>query len=281
MAGGIDGREVDIAEGGGKHMTYTAASMSRRQLLGGAAGMGLLTRHSVAQTAATGSTAAALPQRGDIVIRKAVVMTMDPSLGDLGSGDVHIAGGMIRAVGQNLAAPGATEIDGSDMIALPGFVDTHTHLWSTQMRGRFGDTPETIYFRIRNLLGDEYRADDVYHGTRLGAAESVASGITTAVDFFHNNRGPDYADAAIRALKESGLRCRFLLGPSTRTQPTESMDLATLEALNGAWITLAEMRRSRSVSLGADRLALRRPHRASRSVRNSASQSRSSTRRDG
>jgi imidazolonepropionase-like amidohydrolase len=35
---------------------------------------------------------------------------------------------MIRAVGQNLAAPGATEIDGSDMIALPGFVDTHTHL---------------------------------------------------------------------------------------------------------------------------------------------------------
>jgi len=200
--------------------------------------MALLTKQSVAQTAATGSTAAALPQRGDIVIRKAVVMTMDPSLGDLGSGDVHIAGGMIRAVGQNLAAPGATEIDGSDMIALPGFVDTHTHLWSTQMRGRFGDTPETIYFRIRNLLGDGYRADDVYHGTRLGAAESVASGITTAVDFFHNNRGPDYADAAIRALKESGLRCRFLLGPSTRTQPTESMDLATIEALNGSWITL-------------------------------------------
>jgi 5-methylthioadenosine/S-adenosylhomocysteine deaminase len=77
------------------------------------------------------------------------------------------------------------------MIALPGFVDTHTHLWSTQMRGRFGDTPETIYFRIRNLLGDGYRADDVYHGTRLGAAESVAFGITTAVDFFHNSRGPD------------------------------------------------------------------------------------------
>jgi 5-methylthioadenosine/S-adenosylhomocysteine deaminase len=219
-------------------MTYTAASISRRQLLGGAAGMALLTRQSVAQTAATGSTAPGLPQRGDIVIRKAVVMTMDPSLGDLRVGDVHIAGGMIRAVGQNLAAPGATEIDGSDMIALPGFVDTHTHLWSTQMRGRFGDTPETIYFRIRNLLGDGYRADDVYHGTRLGAAESVASGITTAVDFFHNNRGPDYADAAIRALKESGLRCRFLLGPSTRTQPTESMDLATLEALNGSWITL-------------------------------------------
>jgi|EndMetStandDraft_8_1072994.scaffolds.fasta_scaffold291717_2 hypothetical protein len=58
-------------------MTYTAASISRRQLLGGAAGMALLTRQSVAQTAATGSTAPGLPQRGDIVIRKAFVMTMD------------------------------------------------------------------------------------------------------------------------------------------------------------------------------------------------------------
>ena len=138
----------------------------------------------------------------------------------------------------NVAAPGATELDGRDMIALPGFVDTHTHLWSTQMRGRFGDTPETIYFRVRNLLGDGYRADDVYHGTRLGAAESVAAGITTAVDFFHNNRGRDFADAAIGALKESGLRCRFLLGPSTRTPPNESMDLATLETFNASWSNL-------------------------------------------
>ena len=121
------------------------------------------------------------------------------------------------------------------MIALPGFIDTHTHLWSTQMRGRFGDTPETIYFKVRNLLGDGYRADDVYHGTRLGAAESISAGITTAVDFFHNNRGPDFAHAAIRALKETGLRCRFLLGPSTRTLPNEPMDLATLESLSSSW----------------------------------------------
>jgi 5-methylthioadenosine/S-adenosylhomocysteine deaminase len=214
---------------------FTGAKMSRRNLLAGAATIALMNTKSLAQTQPIGPSATALPQQLEVVIRAAFIMTMDPSLGDLKTGDVHIVNGLIRAVGQNLAAPSAREIDGRDMIALPGFIDTHTHLWSTQMRGRFGDTPETIYFRVRNLLGDGYRADDVYHGTRLGAAESVSAGITTAVDFFHNNRGPDFAHAAIRALKETGLRCRFLLGPSTRTPPNEPMDLATLESLSSSW----------------------------------------------
>jgi cytosine/adenosine deaminase-related metal-dependent hydrolase len=212
--------------------------MTRRAVLGGAAAWTALSGRALGQSQ-MGRNTATLPQRGELVIRNAFVVTMDQALGDLKTGDVHIADGVIRAVGQRLSAAGAAEIDGRDMVALPGFIDTHTHLWSTQMRGRFGDTPETIYFRIRNLLGDGYRADDVYHGTRLGAAESISAGITTAVDFFHNNRGRDFADAAIRALKESGLRCRFLLGPSTRTPPSESMDLATLEALESSWSSIA------------------------------------------
>jgi 5-methylthioadenosine/S-adenosylhomocysteine deaminase len=88
---------------------------------------------------------------------------------------------------------------------------------------------------VRNLLADGYRADDVYHDTRLGAAESISSGITTALDFFHNNRGRDFAEGAIRAVKESGLRCCLLLGPSTRTAPAELMDLSTLEGLSDSW----------------------------------------------
>jgi imidazolonepropionase-like amidohydrolase len=133
---------------------FTGAKMSRRNLLAGAATIALMNTKSLAQTQPIGPSATALPQQLEIVIRAAFIMTMDPSLGDLKTGDVHIVNGLIRAVGQNLAAPSAREIDGRDMIALPGFIDTHTHLWSTQMRGRFGDTPETIYFRVRNLLGD-------------------------------------------------------------------------------------------------------------------------------
>ena len=106
----------------------TGVKMSRRNLLAGAATIALLNTKSLAQAQPSGPGATALPQHSEVVIRAAFVMTMDPSLGDLKTGDVHIVNGLIRAVGQNVAAPSAKEIDGRDMIALPGFIDTHTHL---------------------------------------------------------------------------------------------------------------------------------------------------------
>jgi len=42
--------------------------------------------------------------------------------------DVLIEGATVRDVGSGLAADGATEVDGSGLIALPGLVDLHTHL---------------------------------------------------------------------------------------------------------------------------------------------------------
>ena len=125
-------------------MTHAGVTISRRKLLVGAAATAAVSTRAIGQPQSSGPSSTSLPPRGELMIRNAFVMTMDPALGDLKTGDVHIANGVIRAIGPNLAAPGATELDGRDMIALPGFVDTHTHIWSTQMGGRFGDTPETI-----------------------------------------------------------------------------------------------------------------------------------------
>ena len=42
--------------------------------------------------------------------------------------DIRISGGVITAVGPALDADGATTIDATGLIALPGLVDLHTHL---------------------------------------------------------------------------------------------------------------------------------------------------------
>ena len=42
--------------------------------------------------------------------------------------DIHVANGLVEAVGSDLQAPGAIEIDAAGLIALPGLVDPHTHL---------------------------------------------------------------------------------------------------------------------------------------------------------
>jgi cytosine/adenosine deaminase-related metal-dependent hydrolase len=115
---------------------------------------------------------------------------------------------------------------------LLAFIDTHTSLvhtdaWPLHTRWkRFG-------FKVRNLLATgTVRMTSPRH--RLGAAESISAGITTAVDFFHNNRA-QISRTLPFAPQETGLRCRFLLGPSTRTLPNEPMDLATLESLSSSW----------------------------------------------
>ena len=177
----------------------------------------------------------ALPLRGEILIRGAYVMTMSPQTGDIAAGDVHVRSGHIAAVGQRLQAPGAEVIDGQGKIVLPGLIDTHTHLWQSAMRGRFGSTSEQTYFKVRNALADGFRPPDMYQGTLLGAIEALSAGITTAVDFCHNNRGAEYVAACLQAVRASGIRCRFLFGASTRSLPSQGVDLQELERLSGTW----------------------------------------------
>lgn len=171
-----------------------------------------------------------------ILIRGAYVMTMNPRTGDIAGGDVHVHAGRIAAVGRGLHAPGAEVIDGRGKILLPGLIDTHTHLWQSAMRGRFGSESDRTYFKVRNALSDGFLPGDMYQGTLLGATEAVSAGITTAVDFCHNNRGAEYVAACIEALIVSGIRCRILFGASTRSLPSQAVDLRRLERLCGTWV---------------------------------------------
>jgi 5-methylthioadenosine/S-adenosylhomocysteine deaminase len=59
---------------------------------------------------------------------------MEADIPDLLRGDVHVRDGIIVAVGADIDAPKAKVIDGSNRIVMPGFVDTHWHLWNTYLR---------------------------------------------------------------------------------------------------------------------------------------------------
>src|SRR5580658_7677504 len=61
-----------------------------------------------------------------LIIRNGRVM--DPASGLDARRDVAIENGRIAAIGQNLEAPGATELDATGLIVAPGFIDMHVHL---------------------------------------------------------------------------------------------------------------------------------------------------------
>src|SRR4051812_11796293 len=223
------------------------ARISRRGLLGAAAALGTtgLVGGSPPARAATrrrgaDRPAAQLPSRSEFVVRGAHVLTMDPALGDLPRGDVHVRDGIIVAVGTNLAAPGAMVLDARDTIALPGFVDTHWHLWTSSLRAliRNDEAPAYGYFAVTPRVGLEYTPEDAYRAVRLGLAEGLYSGITTVHDWSHNILSPAHADADLRALADVGIRARFAYGYSRQLQlePELPMDVADIARVQREWL---------------------------------------------
>ncbi len=149
------------------------------------------------------------------LIKNAVVMTMDDALGTLRRGSVLIEGDRIAEVGENLSEAGAEVIDGHDRICMPGFVDTHRHVWAAMLRGCscLGDL-ETYFDRTIFTFGANFTPEDSYVSARLGLAETIESGITTVHAWEHNLQTPEHARAVLRALREAGVRGRFSYGPS-------------------------------------------------------------------
>ncbi|MEQ1946784.1 MAG: amidohydrolase family protein [Bryobacteraceae bacterium] len=219
-------------------------TMSRRHLLAGGAAVAasaLLGNRAVAAGAAQAKKRgpAALPARGEFIIRNAYVMTMERETGDIADGDVHFKNGEILAVGKALKAPGATVIDGQKMIVLPGIVETHWHTWNTLLRSFAGEKPDQGYFPTAAVFGAQMSPEDMYRGTRLATLEAINSGTTTLHSFCHNLRSREHGEGDIRALRESGIRARWSWGWPQGLPDTQVSDLAGLEAMHRDWAKFA------------------------------------------
>jgi cytosine/adenosine deaminase-related metal-dependent hydrolase len=131
-----------------------------------------------------------------MLIRGAHLLTMDPAMGDIARGDILVEDGRIVGVGPALQGDAGQVIEAADMVAMPGFVDTHWHMWDSLLRGLVGGTPQTGYFPTIQRYGPHYTPDDTYIATRLALAEAANVGVTTVHNWAHNVRSPLDADAS-------------------------------------------------------------------------------------
>ncbi|MFB7500768.1 amidohydrolase family protein [Streptomyces sp. NPDC056161] len=146
--------------------------------------------------------------RRRILFTGATVVTMDPGLGVVDGGDLLVEGDTITAVGPHLDAADAVVVDATGTILTPGFVDTHRHAWEAQLRRIMPDVDDLGGYVMATLAGyaTVYRPQDMYIGTRLAALTAIDSGITTMLDFSHNSRTREHSDAAVEALRDTGIR---------------------------------------------------------------------------
>jgi 5-methylthioadenosine/S-adenosylhomocysteine deaminase len=196
----------------------TFAKLLGATALSGCGSTGLIAR-ALAQTAPV--------PRGAYLVKNGAVITVDPALGTLPRADVLVRDGRIERIGPELSAPGVEVIDATDMIVMPGFVDTHYHMWSALGRNFIGDGGFG-YFPAKNATSTLYSADDFYNSVMLGLVELANAGITTVHNWSHNTRSPAHADAELRAHRDALVRARYSYGHidlMPRNRPLDFTDI--------------------------------------------------------
>jgi 5-methylthioadenosine/S-adenosylhomocysteine deaminase len=123
--------------------------------------------------------------------------------------NIYIEDGMITHMGDEIVGLEVEDtIDGSNMAALPGLVNAHTHMGMSLLRNYADDLPlhqwltEKIWPVEANLNGE-----DIYWGSLLSMAEMIQTGTTTFCDmyFFMEEVGKGAQESGIRAMLTRGI----------------------------------------------------------------------------
>ncbi|MCL5985887.1 MAG: amidohydrolase [Actinobacteria bacterium] len=120
--------------------------------------------------------------------------------------DIRIDDGLIKEVTDNLQPKPSEQVhDYNGRIALPGFIDAHTHLTQTFARGLLDDLPLTLW--LEKIW--TYHLDDEasYYSTLLGCLEAIRTGTTTVSEMLTEKN--DNYDLVVQAILDSGLRANL------------------------------------------------------------------------
>ena len=145
-------------------------------------------------------------QNVDLFVMGGTVVTMDGHRTVIEDGAVAVKGDVIVAVGprseleSKYSAPQI--IDARGRLVLPGFINGHTHVPMTLLRGLHDDVTlnDWLYKYIFPAEAKNVNEDFVRWGTRLAAAEQIRSGITTFADMYY------FEDAEAEETKAAGMR---------------------------------------------------------------------------
>jgi len=157
-----------------------------------------------------------------LLLRDGIVVTQDPAIGALPRGDVLIEDDRIAAIAPSLTAD-AEIVDCAGHFVLPGLINAHMHTWQTALRSVAADWTLLEYFRhVHAGLATVFQPEDIHIATLAGALNQLDHGVTTLVDWCHNNPTPEHTDAAVEALIDSGIRAAFMHGsPKPDPKPGE------------------------------------------------------------
>ena len=128
------------------------------------------------------------------------VVTQDDERRVLRGASILIKDGEIEEVG-HVGGPADEVIDGRGMIAIPGLINTHSHIPMTLLRGVADDMDLFPWLQEKIWpMESHLRPDHIRAGTTLGVLEAVRTGTTTIFDMYF------FEDVVAEVLSRLGMR---------------------------------------------------------------------------
>jgi 5-methylthioadenosine/S-adenosylhomocysteine deaminase len=143
-----------------------------------------------------------MTEKSDLIIKNAVILTMDANLTIHSPGALAIKGDSILAAGPQeeiLAAyPGSELMDAGGKILLPGLINAHTHVPMTLLRGLADDLRLDVWLMgyIMPVERQYVSPEFVRLGTSIACAELIRSGVTCFADMYYFEEHVAQATAA-------------------------------------------------------------------------------------
>ena len=134
--------------------------------------------------------------------------------------DMLLSGGRIKNIASNIKTPaGAHVMYCHGMLALPGFVDAHTHLGQTFLKGPLDDFTITQWLKRLFTYEAVMDEDAIYHSNLLGCLCALRFGVTTVNDMSGWHLLPN----AVRAISDSGIRATINISTTDIAENPETV----------------------------------------------------------
>lgn len=133
--------------------------------------------------------------------------------------NIYIKDDQIVHIGNDYKLKIDREIDGSNYITMPGFINAHTHIAMSYFRNYGNDNDLMTWLNDYIFPAEEKLNDEiVYNASLLSMAEMIKSGTTTFADMYF------YEESTIKALEKSKMRAQISRGLSSPDEGNERLN---------------------------------------------------------
>jgi len=161
----------------------------------------------------------------DILIENCAVVSMDEERHVWPTAGIAIQGSRIAAVGPDVRGEARQVIDGSGRVAMPGLVNTHTHVYQSLIEGigydmHFDPWNWRFLFPIVSKMQPEHAAVSA----ALAALEMIKSGTTTVSDHWYLHTDFGNIRRVAETFRQAGLRHHVVYGLLDQTFAGERIE---------------------------------------------------------